>query len=120
MNELDNQRRNNYIKKLVSNSRAILTNQITIPVGSQKMEKIIFWINAIKPIIEVDLKVFIDLNNQTGDYPIGTDRLSYEKNFLAKLDSELNPLVESFKDDIIKKCEEIIQVFGENRTAANS
>jgi hypothetical protein len=45
MNEYQRQKRSNYIKKLVSNSRAMLTNQITILLGVVKMNKLITWIS---------------------------------------------------------------------------
>ena len=98
-------------KKLVSNSNAILSNQITIPLGSLKMEKIINWIEQIKPITELDLKVFSDYNNQTSDYPIGEDRKRYNAEFLAKLDIKLDDVTLCFKNKIEEKCVDIIKVF---------
>ena len=112
MNKFDIERRNNYIKKLVSNSRSILTNQISIPLGSQKMTKILFWINPIAPIEEIDFSIFNELNNQTINFPIGKDRIEYNADFLIKLDIQLNEVVVQFKEDILNKCIEIVDKLG--------
>lgn len=98
-------------KKLVSNSRAILLQHISMPLGSLKMEKIIYWIEQIKPITEIDIKVFSDYNNQTSDYPIGEDRMRYNSKFLAELDTKLDDLTLYFKREIEEKCLEIIEKF---------
>ena len=89
MNEYQRQKRNNLIKKLVSNARAILTNQIAIPLGVVKMTKLIKWINCIEPI-DLDLNVFNEYYSKTTELPLGTERLTYNKEFLLKLDLELD------------------------------
>lgn len=98
-------------KKLVSNSKAILLGHITMPMGSLKMEQIISWIEQIKPIAEIDLKVFSDYNNQTSDYPIGEDKIRYNAKFLDELDKKLGDVTSYFKIRIEEKCLEIIEKF---------
>ena len=112
MTDLEITKRKNQIEKLVSNARAIISNEIALPLGSHKMEKIIVWINDIESIKEIDLKVFSDYNNQTSDYPIGVDRLRYNMNYLLELDVKLDNLTSYFKPTIIEKCFEIINEFG--------
>jgi hypothetical protein len=112
MNDLEVTKRKNQIEKLVSNARAIISNEIALPLGSHKMEKIIGWINDVEPIKKIDLKVFSDYNNQTSDYPIGVDRLGYNKDYLLELDVKLDDLTSYFKPSIIEKCFEIINAFG--------
>lgn len=111
MNDLEETKHKNQIKKLVSNARAIISNDIALPMGSLKMERIIGWINDIEPITEIDLKVFSDYNNQTSDYAIGVDRLGYNKDYLLELDVKLDDLTSYFKPTIIEKCFEIINEF---------
>ncbi len=111
MTDLEITKRKNQIEKLVSNARAIISNEIALPLGSHKMEKIIGWIVDIEPIKEIDLKVFSDYNNQASDYPIGVDRLGYNINYLLELDVKLDDLTTYFKPTIIKKCFEIINEF---------
>ena len=98
-------------KKLVSNSRAILLEHITIQLESLKMAQIISWIEQIKPITELDLKVFSDYNNQTSNYPLGEDRIRYNAMFLAELDIKLDDVTSYFKSRIEEKCLEIIEKF---------
>lgn len=98
-------------KKLVSNSRAILLGHISMPLGSLKMGNIITWIEQIKPITEIDLKVFSDYNNQTSDYPIGEDRMRYNAKFLAELDIKLDNVTSYFKKEIEERCLDIIEKF---------
>jgi hypothetical protein len=112
MNELDKIKRENQIKKLVSNARAIISNDIGMQMGSLKMERIILWINDIEPIAEIQLNVFLSYNNQISEYPIGVDRLGYNKEYLLELDVKLDDITKSFKSLIIEKCFEIIQKYG--------
>lgn len=115
MNELNKIRRENQIKKLVSNARAIISNEIGMPMGSLKMERIILWINDIEPLTEIQLDVFTSYNNQTNEYPIGVDRLGYNKDYLLELDVKLDEITHSFKNLIIEKCFEIIQKYGKQK-----
>lgn len=82
-----------------------------MPLGSLKMEKIITWIEQIKPITEVDLKVFSDYNNQTSDYPIGEERMRYNAKFLVELDEKFDDVTLYFKNQVEEKCHEIIKKF---------
>jgi hypothetical protein len=52
-------------KKLVSNARAILTNQIGLPLGVQKMTKIVTWIVNIQPL-DFDVKLLRALCSRSG------------------------------------------------------
>lgn len=105
------EKRGNYIKKLVSNSRAIITHQVAIPLGSQKMEKIIYWINGVEPLNEIDLSVFSQYNSKIRSLPIGVERLSYNKDFLLSEDSQLDYITANYKKEIIEKCFEIIHQY---------
>ena len=114
MNKIEEIKRNNYIKKLVSNARAIISHQVAIPLGVVKMDKIIYWIENIKPIETIDLKVFKEYNEKTHTFFIGSPRLSVEVQFLLKEDEKLDKITEKFKKEIILKCFEIIDQFGES------
>ena len=111
MSQLNEGKRKNYIKKLVSNSRAIITHQIVIPLGSVKMEKILYWIDQIEPLNEIDLSVFSQYNTKIRSLPIGVERLSYNKDFLLYEDSKLDYFTANYQKDIIEKCFEIIKKY---------
>jgi len=108
MNEYQKQKKDNYIKKLVSNSRAILTNQIALPLGVHKMNKIVYWINNIEPIIDIDLSIFDEYDSKTRVFALGTDRLTYNREFLKMQDQELDEITSIYKNDLLDKYFEII------------
>ena len=91
INEHNHPKRDNYIKKLVSNARAIISNQI-------------------------DLAVFSEYRTKTKDLPLGTERLSYNLTYLKQQDKQLDELTKHYKDKIIEKCFEIIAVFGNKKS----
>lgn len=103
--------RENHIKKLVSNSKAIISNQVGLPLGMLKMNKLVSWINNIEPLTAINLQIFKEYNLLTRNYCIGTDRLMYNKDFLKAQDKELDKITLAFKDKIIDKCFEIIKTF---------
>lgn len=115
MNDFEKTKRKNQIKKLVSNARAIISNDIALPMGSLKMERIIGSINDIAPITEIALDVFSNYNNQTNDYPIGIDCLGYNVDYLLQLDIKLDDITDYFKPNIVRKCFEIINYFADTK-----
>ena len=111
MNQHNEEKRKKYIKKLVSNSKAIITHQIAVPLGSQTMGKILYWIDNIVPLNEIDLSVFSRYNDQIRNLPIGAERLSYNKDYLLLEDSKLDHITTDYKKEILEKCFEIIQQY---------
>jgi len=105
------EKRKSYIKKLVSNSTVIITHQIAMPLGCRTMTKILYWINNIEPLSELDLDVFSQYDTKTQHLPIGIERLSYNKDFLLSEDSKLDIITANYKNEIITKCFEIIQQY---------
>ena len=100
-----------HIKKLVANARAIITNQIGIPLGVLKMDNIMTWIRNIRPLTEIDIEIFSEYMRQASGLPIGTERLQYNKDYLKQQDVILDELTSNYKDRIIDKCFEIIEKF---------
>ncbi|MES1222080.1 MAG: hypothetical protein ABUT20_41680 [Bacteroidota bacterium] len=115
MNQLSVNKRNQYIRKLVSNARAIVTGQIDFPDGSLKMEKILLWINSIQPITETSFDIFVEFNKKTIPFAIGQERLAWHKDSLIGKDKELNNLVFIYREKLLEKCSEIIKIFGEKQ-----
>lgn len=109
MDQFDQNKRNSDIKKLVSNAKAVLSHQRAIPLGCQTMTKILYWINQTGPITEIDLSVFSKYDNEVDDLPIGTERLSYNKDYLIEQDIDLDIITMRYKTQIIEKCFEIIK-----------
>jgi len=99
-------KRTNRIKKVISNSRAIVSKQIDFTVGCIKMKNLICFVSDIE---EIDLGVFSDFYNEMAFYPIDKERILYNQKYLEKLESEIQAIIENFKPRILVKCEEIIE-----------
>ena len=106
-NAMQNDREIN-IKKLVSNARAILTNQIGLPLGVRRMTTILYWINP--PLANINLRIFKDIESKIKACPVGTERLLWDKNALMKQDKLIYKVIDSYRNGIINKCFEIIEV----------
>jgi hypothetical protein len=111
MSRYNQEKRKNYIKKLVSNAKAMVTQQINIPLGSQKMTKIIYWINNIEPLNDIDLSIFSRFYSEIQHLAFGIERSSYNKELLQSEDSKLDYIVLNHKEKIIEKCYEIIHLY---------
>ena len=98
------------VKKLVSNAKAILTNQIALPLGVRKMNKIRCWINQSQLVTSIDFKIFDDFDNMIKSCPVGTDRLIWAQEALKEQDKIIDKAIAIYKDGILGKCFEIIEV----------
>jgi hypothetical protein len=117
--DFQEQRRERYIKQLVSNARAIISNQVGIPLGVLKMNKYITWIDYIKPLENIDLKIFSIYYNKLGSLPIGTERLEWSIEKLIEFEEEIDQNNKLFKADVLRKCREIIDKFGKEISTEN-
>lgn len=111
MNEHLKLQKEKLIKRLVSNSKAILSNQIGLPLGVSKMGSIITWLNNIEPIANISLEIVYQYNSCTSSYFLGPERLSCSKDFLIKQDQDLDKINSKYKEEIMAKCFEIIELF---------
>jgi hypothetical protein len=106
------QQRQKHIKQLVSNARAIISNQVGLPLGVLKMNKYITWINYIKPLEKIDLEIFSTYYVNMDDLPIGTERLEWNIEKLIEFEEEVDQNNKLFRADVLRKCREIIDRFG--------
>ncbi|MET0241995.1 MAG: hypothetical protein ABW174_00945 [Flavitalea sp.] len=105
------QSENSNKKKLVKNARAIISNQIAMPLGAVKMNKIIYWAKADGTFANIDLKVFNEYTDNFNGSPVGTERLLWSSEALMEQDRALDQVTSKYKDAIIDKCFEIIEKF---------
>ena len=98
------------IRKMVSNARAILTNQIGLPLGVRIMTRIAYWTKP--PLNKIDLKIFREFDQAIGGCPVGSERLLWDKDALKKQDAIIDEVVARYRPDIIDRCFEIIEVLG--------
>jgi hypothetical protein len=102
----DRQMENN-IRKLVSNAKAILTNQIGLPLGVRKMTRIAHW--TTPTFSRVDLRIFAAFDQAIAECPIGSERLLWDKDTLKKQDEIIDGAITRYRSEIIDKCFEIIE-----------
>jgi hypothetical protein len=98
-----------YQSKLVSNARAILTNQVAIPLGVRRMKNLIYWASQTHPVNSIDLSIFENVDKQISGCPVGSERLKWEKEALKSLDKLIDPVIIAFREAITDKCFEIIE-----------
>ena len=111
LNKFVEMKRNRLIKKMHSNAIAIITNQIEFHSGCVKMNHYITAIEEIKPLENVNLKVFEDFYKAYSLYPIIEKKRYFKKEYLEKLEKELNLIENEYKPKTIDKCKEIIEKF---------
>jgi hypothetical protein len=98
------------IRKMVSNARAILTNQIGLPLGVRIMTRIAY---RTRPAINgIDLKIFKDFDEAIGGCPVGSERLLWDKDALKEQDDIIDKIIARYRADVIDRCFEIIEVLG--------
>ncbi|GEO11106.1 hypothetical protein [Segetibacter aerophilus] len=98
------------IRKLVSNAKAILTNQIGFPLGVSKMHTLIVYINQIEPITNINFSVVNEYLSKIDGCPIGSERLQWEKEALKKQDKIIDEATYYYKDRIVDTCFHIINL----------
>ena len=103
--------RQRFINKMVSNARAIISNQVAIPLGVYKMNPIISWLEPYSETDDVDLSIFRDYDLKVHDLPIGTERLQWNIEKLIEFEKKFDETNRKFKADILRKCREIIDTY---------
>ena len=88
------------VKKLVSNAKAILTNQIAMPLGARKMSKILHWIDQSLSEKNIDLKIFYDFDKKLDGCPIGSERLLWDRDALKEQDKIIDKVTREFKESL--------------------
>jgi hypothetical protein len=111
LNKFEEMKRNRLIKKMRSNAIALSTNQIKLHTGTIKMNSLIERISEIKILENIDLSVFREFYVEFSYFPIDQERQYYGKQYLEKIDKELNPINDQYKKKIFDKCIEIIEKF---------
>jgi hypothetical protein len=95
-------------RKLVSNAKAILTNQIGLPLGVRKMTRIGRWTTQNGE--RVDLSIFDQFDRAIVGCPVGSERLLWDKEALKAQDEVIDGAIRQYRSAIIDKCFELIQL----------
>lgn len=97
------------IKKLVGNARAIVSYQIGLPLGCQKMRKILHWLS---PYEALDYPVFDEYVNATHDLPTSSERLNCSREALRRYDERLVAINLQHRERVLDACFDIIERYG--------
>jgi len=121
------------IEKLFNSARAIISNQIGIPLGCRKMQGLILRLNTYENgkigsefnriyqeyldkwgAAKIDYIIFAQYFHETTSLPISSERLEWDREALREEDKKLSRINEKFYNGIIDVCFDIIQKFGNN------
>jgi hypothetical protein len=95
-------------KKVVSAARAILTYQIGLPVGCQRVSRALIWLKPYEANLPT---IFNDYLAETVGLPIGAERLEWDRNTLREKDIALEDINQRFRDRIFGTCWTLIDRF---------
>ncbi len=97
---------------MVSNARAIISNQVAIPLGVYKMNQIIGWLEPYKEANDIDVSIFRDYDLNVDELPIGTERLQWNIEKLIEFENEFDEVNLTYKADILRTCRKLIDAYG--------
>jgi Protein of unknown function (DUF2489) len=95
------------IRKLVANSRAIISYQVGIPVGCVRMDKILYW---LLPFEKLNYPIFREYIDAVRGLPLGHERLRWNRESLRKYDERLVAINLEYREKIIDTCFKIIEI----------
>ena len=107
------------ICKLVSNARAIITEEVGLSVGCTKMLRII---NTLKPYEKVKIAkigIFGIYDKEIQYIPSGTARLFCSKEAFQRYDDDLQSVSQKLRPQILDVCFEIIDNYGDKKNKLN-
>ena len=113
---LEEKERQRFINKLVSNARAIISNQVALPLGVYKMNQLISWFDPFKKTADVDMSIFRYYDLNVDDLPIGTERLRWNIEKLIEFEKAFDETNRIFKADILRKCSELIDTYNSEKS----
>jgi hypothetical protein len=98
-------------RKLVSNARAIISDEVGLSMGVRKMCNILKWLKPYGPIHVADIGIFEKYDERTRFIPSGTARLCCSKEAFERYDAALDEVNRRLRKKILYVCFEIIDKF---------
>jgi hypothetical protein len=95
-------------KKVVSVARAILTYQIGLPVGCQRLSRALIWLKPYETNLPT---VFDEYLTETLGLPIGSERLEWDRKILHEKDTALENINQRFRDRVFDTCWSLVDRF---------
>jgi hypothetical protein len=92
-------------RKVVAAARAIVTYQIGLPAGCQRLQRALAWLTPY----ETDLPTVCDeYMKAVLGLPLGSDRLNWDREVLKEKDIALESVNQRFRDRIFETCWSLI------------
>jgi hypothetical protein len=95
-------------KKVVSAARAIVTYQVGLPVGSQRMGRALIWLKPHETNLPT---IFDEYLAETIGLPLGSERLEWDRTTVCEKDMVLESINQRFRDRIFDACWMLIDRF---------
>ena len=102
--------RHNLFRKLVATARNIISNEVGLPVGCWRINRLIIWLEYSD--VKLHFPVFEKYNRAVTAIPTGKERLYCSREALRRYDEDLNQINLRFHDQIIDTCFWIIEGYG--------
>ena len=98
------------LRKFVANARNIVTYEVGLSVGTEKMTRYITWLEQIG--VKTYFPVFEQYEDAIVAIPSGKERLNCSREALRRYDESLYHFNLQYHDRIIDACLEIIETYG--------
>ena len=105
---MGDQEHRRFKNQLVANARAIISYQVGLPLGCDKMRKILYW---LKPYEALDFPVFDRYTNATRELPTSSERLHCSREALRRYDEKLVAINLEYREEVLDTCFDIIDRF---------
>jgi hypothetical protein len=111
---MNEQKRNSYLRRIVSNARAIISYQVGLPVGCLKMDRLLCWFEIEGE--KLNFPVFGEYHENVREIPIASERLECSRAALRRYDERLVPINLEYRERILDACFDIIERYGAGNT----
>ena len=98
------------LRKFVANARNIISNEVGLSVGAEKMTRYIIWLEQSG--VTTNFSVFEQYENAIVAIPSGKERLNCSREALRRYDESLHQINFQYHDRIIDACFEIVETYG--------
>jgi hypothetical protein len=101
-------KRDAYAKKLVAAARSIVTYELSLPRGCQRVRRALDW---LRPFEDELPTVFDDYLRAVSQLPIGKERLEWDRKVLKEKDRSIEAVTVKFRDAIFEASWTLIDRF---------
>jgi hypothetical protein len=100
------------VKKVVAAARAIVTYEVGIPRGFQRLSRALSWLAPYETALPTICNEYFAAIK---GLPIGTERLEWDRQILKEKDVELEAINQKFRDALFETCWALIDRFDSSK-----